>query len=291
MPSSNSSGASSNTVEAAHYDLLWALRSPVLCGALPPLFDQWSKEEISDELPGEETASLRRVPIGRYFERLIHEWLSTRSDIRKLATNLPLRREGTTLGEVDLLFEAEGRCFHWELALKFYLGTGDRLETRNWYGPGGRDRLDLKLDKLESHQLRLLQRQEGQEQLKERGLAAAESHTLIKGYLFHPFLEWAAGRRLAPACVNREHAHGWWIHLSDLASLGGRGRRWKCLEKREWLAPARGHAAMDTEELEGWLHNHFDSDDRPPMIVAISEEGHEVERGFVVPDTWAPAPR
>lgn len=291
MPTSNSSGDSSDSTEATLADLLWAIQSPLLCGNAPPHYEQWAQEPLGEGILSKEIASHRRVPIGRYFERLVQDWLGTREGVSKLAANLPLRSDGATLGEVDLVFEVEDRCFHWELAIKFYLGTGDRLETRNWFGPGGRDRLDLKLEKMESHQLRLLQRKEAVALLKEHGLANPESHALIKGYLFHPFADWAKGHRPTPACVNREHAHGWWIHQSDWAAISQRSRQWKWLEKREWLSPAKGTGAIQAKDLGSWLNNYFDADDRPPMLVAMTDDGHEMERGFVVPDDWAPSPK
>lgn len=263
----------------------------MLCGSEPPLFSKWAQQEGYLEAIDPELASLRRIPIGRYFERLVQCWLSTRHGVSKLAAGVPVRSGGTTLGELDLVFEADGRCYHWELAIKFYLGTGDRLAEADWFGPQGRDRLDLKLDKLQSHQLRLLDGAEGRAVLEVHGLGNHQSFALVKGYLFHPFADWVQGHRPTPPCVHRDHAHGWWIHLSEVPQICQRSAQWRILEKHEWLASAHGPGEIAAEELTTRLQTYFDQDDRPPMLVAIDEAGRESERGFVVPDDWRPSPK
>ena len=288
--------ANSATALSTYNDLLWAIQSPVLCGSPPPLFERWagqapSAEPISPDTISKELCEQRRIPIGRYFEALIHAWLETRQEVTKLAANVPIRNGGTTVGEADLLFEAGGKCYHWELAIKFYLGTGSRLATRDWFGPQGRDRLDLKLAKLSEQQLQLMDRPEAKVTLAEHGLTNVESHALIKGYLFHPFAQWECGDCLAPPSVNRGHAKGWWVHQSDAASVIGRGEHWRCLAKPEWLAPARGPVTLQGAELRSWLNDCFERNDRPLMLAALDSAGNELERGFVVPDNWSPSPR
>jgi hypothetical protein len=290
LKSSNSSDAAAAAL-STYSDLLWAIQSPLLCGTHPPHFEQWARQPTSPELITEELCGLRRVPIGRYFEALIQCWLATRQGITKLNCNVPIRDGGTTLGEADLLFEAEGRSYQWELAIKFYLGTGDRLSSGSWFGPQGRDRLGLKLAKLNEHQLQLMKRPESQSVLRESGLTQPESHALIKGYLFHPFSDWVCGRLPIPTTVNKGHAKGWWIHQSDVSMIVGRSQHWRYLAKREWLAAAQGSVTMRGTELGSWLNDYFKHEDRPPMLAAVDEAGNERERGFVVPDSWSPSPR
>jgi hypothetical protein len=269
-------------------DLKWAVESPVLCLPDPPLFAEWAHAGTGGPVDAE-LASYRRRPIGRYFERLIVHWLKAQEGVRGLEANLPLRRGPATVGELDLLFEVDGNAYHWELALKFYLGTGDRTQASQWFGPLGRDRLDYKLDKLQT-QLRLLETPEGRALLAERGWSSVESHPLVKGYLFHPFAAWRQQQRRAPHEVNPEHAHGWWIHASDVKEICQRSEQWLILEKSDWLAPAHTGERMNARELEAWLRHYFEAETHPPMLAAM-EEGRELERGFVVPDDWSPEPR
>jgi hypothetical protein len=271
-------------VATALRDLRWAISSPVLCGTLPPLFADWAQAREAIEV-GEETASRRHSPIGRYFEALIVGWLAAQEGVSKLEANLPVRRGSSTLGEVDLLFEVDGKAYHWELALKFYLGTGDRRQACQWFGPLARDRLDRKLDKLKS-QLQLLDTPEGKALLQEREIASVESHALIKGYLFHPYEHWQRQRTVPPE-VSKAHAHGWWIHASDFEQICDRSQHWIVLSKPDWLAPARSDDPIDSAQLSARLQRYFAVDDRPPMLAALDDKGQEIERGFVVPDDWS----
>jgi hypothetical protein len=273
--------------EEVRRDFQWAIDSPVLCGSLPPLFTRWARDG-SPVQDCKELAAQRRVPIGRYFEALIVHWLRAQDGVTQLEANLPIRRGSSTLGEIDLLFGHEGRAYHWELALKFYLGTGDRLSTNQWFGPLGRDRLDLKLDKLAT-QLRLLETAEGKALLSERGEKAASGHSLVKGYLFHPYQAWQEQAWDTPAQVNPSHGKGWWIHLGEAdQAISGPGQ-WVRLRKEQWLAPALAGPVMSSSELLSWLSKHFESDPRPPMVAALGAHG-ELQRGFVVPDDWEPEP-
>ena len=156
-------------------DLAWAIGSPPL---LQPedretrwLDAGWFQRRYREYLPvlnalnrdpGElmqwlQAARGRRL--GSYFERLWMFWLKTNGRYRLLQANLPVRVAGRTLGEFDLLVEDthSGRQLHWELALKFYLGTGDTRQMENWWGPMKRDRLDLKFRHMQSHQCRMSQ--------------------------------------------------------------------------------------------------------------------------------------
>ncbi len=281
--------ACTSAADAARRDLIWAVRSPVLCGQAPPYFEDWARQDFDALVLSDETLQLRRIPIGRYFERLVQEWLSTQESVSKLVSNLPVRSATATLGEVDLLFAAHGKSYHWELAIKFYLGTGDRLSCSSWFGPQGRDRLDLKLNKLETHQLRLLETPEGKAAATKHGHASTSSYALIKGYLFHPFADWAAGLRPVPPEVNAKHAHGWWLHHRDLEQVRDRSQHWTCLRKADWLAPAQAPTTIRSSELVAWAKHYFASEERPPMLVALDDAGREMERGFVVPDNWAPS--
>ena len=274
-------------IAAVERDLRWAVSSPALCKDLPPLFTQWSKGGAGALAVGQDLAEKRRSPIGRYFESLIATWLAAQDGVTQLETNIALQQGSTTLGEVDLLFAHQGKAQHWELALKFYLGTGSRRHPADWFGPLGRDRLDRKLDKLHTRQLQLLRSPEGLALLAERGFHSAESHPLIKGYLFHPYADWKRGHVPVPSEVDPMHNHGFWIHLSQATQLCQESQDWSYLAKPDWLAPARGQGDIPTGQLLDWLHHYFDSDSRPPLLAAISQ-GREVSRGFVVPDDWQP---
>lgn len=81
--------ATKDLLKSTYNDLLWAIQSPVLCGSHPPLFEQWARQAPGPETISKELCGQRQIPIGRYFEALIHSWLGTRQEVTKLALNVP----------------------------------------------------------------------------------------------------------------------------------------------------------------------------------------------------------
>ncbi|WP_313284667.1 DUF1853 family protein, partial [Stutzerimonas kunmingensis] len=155
-------------------DLAWTILSPPLLSEAPqcqrhPLsascwnseperLANWLRQQDAEPSILEAWLSLHRIRrLGLYYERLWQYALSHAPDIQLLAANLPIRQNGSTLGELDLLFCDDQGVHHLELAVKFYLGLGqgDGSRHAHWLGPGSHDRLDLKLDHMCQRQLPL----------------------------------------------------------------------------------------------------------------------------------------
>ena len=190
----------------------------------------------ADLLQWLETVSQRRL--GSYFESLWIYWLKTNQRFRLLQANLPVRVAGRTLGEFDLLVEDthNGRQLHWELALKFYLGTADTQQMENWWGPMKRDRLDLKLGHMQTHQCQLSRLPAAKQMLEEYHIAVDEAWSIVKGRLFYP-----GGVVVHPAPHNAAGSHlsGWWQTLTEFNEAGpaNAGTRYSLLDKCQWLSP------------------------------------------------------
>src|SRR5690606_2117149 len=150
-------------------DLSWALLSPPLLGETtkvqrhplqasrwagqPQRLADWFMQHDRDA--GALLAWLAETParrLGLYYERLWQFALHAAPDVEVVAANLPIRHNGHTLGELDLLLRDDEGEHHLELAVKFYLGTNG-CDAADWLGPGSHDRLDLKLSHLAHHQL------------------------------------------------------------------------------------------------------------------------------------------
>ncbi len=219
--------------------------------------------------------------LGNYFEVLWRYWLDHNPRYRLLHANLPVHAGGKTLGEFDFIVEDQltGEILHWELAVKFYLGSGDTGQPASWWGPGRRDRLDIKTGHLLHHQTQLSRHPEAQALLAEHGLRIDATWLIMKGRLFYPCGETAA----APSGANPHHLRGFWVPGSRLDRL--RPAHWLVLEKHQWLAPVPPQTAslMDNRQLREWWRD--DPHRRPACLAGIVED-EEVERGFVVPDTW-----
>ena len=302
-------------------DLAWVMASPGLLQCAPQTLvsDDWCREVLirhHDDLSALDNnpaplqkalAQCRSQRLGIYFEQLMLYWLRDILRVEDLQHNLPVSREQTgsgkqTLGAFDFLFrfQPDGPLQHWEATVKFYLlKTMDNGEQR-WVGPEGRDRLDLKLQRMFQHQLHLSQCPEAQAvtpALADKGVEAA---AFIKGYLFYPLdgegTREASTAVAVPACeLSLDHLRGWWLHWGETALPGALAdRRWMVLPKDRWLSSLCLSEAsadvLDEAALGDHCHRHFCSSrvasPRPLLVVELARQSgawREVSRGFVLP--------
>jgi hypothetical protein len=287
-------------------DLAWAIGSPPL---LAPddqetrwLDKAWFQRRYAEYLPvlnalqrdpadllqWLETASQGRL--GSYFESLWMYWLKTNQRFRLLQANLPVRVAGRTLGEFDLLVEDthSHRQLHWELAVKFYLGTADTQQMENWWGPMKRDRLDLKLGHMQTHQCQLSRLPAAKQTLEKYDIVVDEAWSIVKGRLFYP-----GGDAVHPAPHNTAGSHlsGWWQTTTEFndACPANAGIRYSRLDKSQWLSPVLPQQLAFLNGLSGTDRHGQIPADRPVMLAACAD-GVELSRGFVVPDAWPCGP-
>lgn len=292
-------------------DLAWVLLSPPLLSSLPwpqrhPLSaSPWSRAPgaLADWLtrldrdPGSllnwlAQSSVRRL--GLYYERLWQFALHAAPGIEVLAANLPIRENGQTLGELDLLLRDEEGVHHLELAIKFYLGAQRQsgAELAHWIGPGCHDRLDIKLDHLSQHQLPMSARGAARPALAELNLCTAQAALWLGGYLFYPWEKPCA----PPLDANPQHLTGRWLHRRDWPGFAAQNTDgcWQPLPRAAWLAPARVERAerWSAETLQDWLHA-LQPQAKAQLLVGLqrSPQGdwQEVERVFLVSDDWPSA--
>jgi hypothetical protein len=268
--------------------------------------------------------------LGRYAEQLLHFALlhSPRFDL--LAAGLQVRdarRSNMTLGECDFLLErrTDRRLLHWELAVKLYLfvppAASEPLDERavqfHWLGPNLADSFADKVARLLGHQLRLTTLDAARSALPAAGPWLPQVY--LKGWLFHPL----AHPVQLPRAASETHGRGWWATLDEWwahaqsqmhAGAAPPERAWAMLPRARWLAPARV-AASDALSLVD-MHERIEAHWRergiaePLLIVSLARheqagqgaEGggngggaahdwFECERGFIVPDFWAPRAR
>lgn len=239
--------------------------------------------------------------LGRHAERLLEFFLREGPTHRLVAANLPLRHapgarpglDHTTRGEIDFLLEdRQGRPWHWELAVKFFLcaAEGRSAQAADFVGPDRAETLPGKLEKLFARQL---------------AHAAPPPHdarpwqpaAFTRGWMFYRH------DRPRPPCalLAPDHLHGRWIELRELETLPA--GRYLPLPRAAWMAPAQAGP-----EARPWSRPQLGDGIRrlwaappPPgarrwpsaQLVARVEElsgsagWHECERWFVVPDGWA----
>jgi len=241
--------------------------------------------------------------LGIYFEWLLRYWLEEILQVQQLGHNVPVfQRQKTggkrTLGEFDFLFRVDPAqpLQHWEATVKFYLQKIDDQGRPYWIGPGDLDRLDIKLDRLFQHQLKLAEFPEAKTCLLGMGAESVQSAGFIKGYLFYPlaadgtFTPHPAGNAsLSPCMLSPAHNKGWWFHWGDRSFPGSvAGARWVMLPKPRWLSPVRQtleEGLLNEKALTAYCEEYFCHQDRPLLLVALhwqSDTWQEVSRGFVL---------
>lgn len=279
-----------------------ALQSCALC-VLTPARESWllaldgAPQALLDHL-----GASREGRLGLYFESLWHFFLKSDPAAELLAHNLPVRDAGQTLGEFDCLYRCRDsdEIVHLELAVKFYLHTGNRRtgdSRAEWLGPGRHDRLDSKLDHLAAHQTRLAAQPAAQRLLAADNLIPQRREVAIKGRLF---------RRLGQECLpprgfNPAMPLFDWGPISALNTLGAdRYAHYQTILSRpHWLsplAPALGVAKkahvqvqllpIAAPEMPVELQRRFAKHFHPLLVASLDANCRELQRFFVCPPLW-----
>jgi hypothetical protein len=101
--------------------------------------------------------------LGTYFEALWQFYFSHHPEFQFCLCNLQVNDSTRTVGEYDVLVTHNNKQnFHIELTCKFYLEWQDNRQEILWIGPNCGDRLDIKYDKTDVHQLPLLKTETGE---------------------------------------------------------------------------------------------------------------------------------
>lgn len=246
--------------------------------------------------------------LGSYFESLLAFWLAWPGNplYRLIAHGVAIRANNRTLGELDFLVEdrQSGEIQHWEVAVKFYLGIRAGRGHENWIGPGLRDRLDLKVNHLLQHQLRLTAAPDAMVLLREMKLPPPTPVCLLKGRLFYPpQVDW---QTWAPKAASPNHPTGWWMPQVDFLQRHASSElRWIRLPREHWLTPIQADAAgtslhqsvpiSDAQSATDFVETLQQSaDNRAIAVIGLCDDGtrnsHEVTRGFVTPPLWPLSP-
>jgi len=286
-------------------DLEWVISSPLLTKTRPE-FDLASLPETAALLTSvrdnpapliEFLTGMKRYNLGTYFEYLVFYWLSNISPVSVLATNLQIRDETKTHGELDLLFSYAGEVNHWELAIKFYANTATSGLEENWVGPLKKDNLKRKLDRLFDHQLPLCTTEVAKKTLSLSNIKSEpiKSSPFVKGVLFEK-TKTTEAKTLLPGRIAEDCEIQFWCTISDLqANLTDNINRYCILPKMRWMSRLRdidwrvfgcpnAHQALTEIVLDA---------NRPQYVAFGKFDGDDVveqRRIFIMPDNWESLP-
>lgn len=302
-------------------DLAWVMVSPSLLQAAPDgqaiVKDNWCQGVYAthadhlhalDENPVpllEALSKSKSHRLGIYFEWLLRYWLEEILQVQQLGHNVPvfqIQKSGgkRTLGEFDFLFRAgvSQPLQQWEATVKFYLQKINEQGQPYWIGPGDQDRLDIKLNRLFQHQLKLAELPEAKTYLADRGAESIQPAGFVKGYLFYPLAEngtfsphSSSDTTLSPCVLSEMHNKGWWFHWGERSfPVLTTAIRWMVLAKPRWLSPMRSTQAeeflLDKLMLADYCEKYFQRQDRPLLVAELEWQSNawlEVSRGFVLP--------
>jgi hypothetical protein len=266
-------------------DLAWVIQSPAVISGIYNnthwLSSDWWLREYqacfpaltaldNDPTPLQSALTkLKTKRLGERFECLVEQWLNISPNYRCLIKNQQLRSNKQTLGEIDFIIEetTSHKIIHLEVAIKFYLGIDDLSAAKNWYGPNLKDRLDIKLNNLATHQTQLAKKYPDL-----MPLTIDESWCMLKGRMFYP-IPLPNNTQTTNPLFDKKHLRGNWYESSseiDHTHL-------LPLKKTDWLAEI----------------TDFTKQTPPPSTIeqptcCIKYKGHqEKQRLFLLPeDHW-----
>ena len=295
-------------------DLAWILASPPLITLssgidnLPVDTDWLTQLDSNPEHLMAHLADKNLRMLGPYFEALWAYYLKYHPGNQLLQQNLQVFEGDKTLGEFDFIYRhpLSGHYFHLEVAVKYYLGVpggsqaaldpSESTSLEQWIGPGTRDRLDLKVNRLIEHQSRLSSHPAGKAVLQRHGILHASPQISLLGYLFYP-----CGQDFGPPeSANERHNKGIWVHYAQLAQFLNGENWWGILDKPHWLAPVlrKKDELLTGQQLHENVRRHFATDKRPLLISAFSQVSGAIqpqasqtvyqssELVFIVPNGW-----
>ncbi len=229
-----------------------------------------------------------RNRLGFFAEEILAFALEAHPHFRVLGKGIQLKDDKTTLGELDFVFEhlPTETVYHLELAVKFYLCFGNGTEQHHFLGPNAKDRLDIKVKRVLSHQLPLIHHPKAQEFLEQQQVTSITSLAHLPGKLFYHFNE---NHQRVPTGINQHCKKGVWLFQHEwkafiekygFTSFSIRPKlNWMCLNTVQSLVKS------SAEIQEMIVSGEFDS---PRMLSAYH---HDFAPIFVVQNNWPNSPK
>lgn len=174
--------------------------------------------------------------IGYGCENLLERFINITDQLNLIKSRWQIQTDGCTVGEVDFLVRTAMGMEHWELGLKYYLYVP---EQQLFIGSNGKDRLDIKLNKIETKQLPMGRHPKVLSYCQQFQQKPPLSRALIKGRLFFP-----KGETLPSLpenlSINPETDTGFWMRRRDLddfiEDLNKKNMSYHILERYDWMS-------------------------------------------------------
>jgi hypothetical protein len=183
-----------------------------------------------------ETTLPTAMRLGHKMEHLFLKCLEGQDKYIPLAHNVVIKKENTTLGEIDFLLKdtLNHRTIHLELTYKFYLVDNSLAEPMDQLiGPNRRDTFVTKLEKLRNTQFRMPFFEEGIKQLLSLGIKKEEleQEVCFKVQVFTPYQHTS----LLNFPLNNLCIAGYWLRISAFSAKEFRAHEYYFPTKDEWI--------------------------------------------------------
>ena len=279
-----------------HKDLTWLYDAPPLLADTTMMANFNPADHRSHNVLSQEWHTYPCAPayrLGKQFEDVVAALIRNSPSTKLLARNLTILDKKRTLGELDYLIQqAGGQILHLEVAIKFYLHHPQIHGLSSFIGPGGRDRLDIKQHRLQTHQLPLTKKAEVHQALLNLGLPfPTHRAALLTGYLFYPYHTYHTAYWPKITELHSDHYKGWWLRHSEIEQLDtrpGSDTYFVILPRHHWIAGLE-HQKNPTPLTATELKIQVTETYSPNMIVEAKEEKgrwQTVSRGIIVKDSW-----
>ena len=214
--------------------------------------------------------------LGKHFEDCVEQLFNASKDNNIIARNLVIQTPERTLGELDLIYEnSEREIVHLELSIKFYLLNKAGTKLEDFVGPAGRDRLDLKWDRLCQHQLPLSRTESVLDFLAHQHLPLpSRRQLLLTGMLFYAYENWQS-TLVNHVGINPNHQRGFWLEhheLEQIKPIDGLERGFIILPKWHWIGGPNHYSHPNPINYQTLIEQT--TADSWPNMVLVYERAH-----------------
>ena len=286
-----------------HRDLSFLLASPSLLNntkIVPAITSQewmkWfldAKEAIADDAKKPQRLmqfvnTPRQYKLGLYAEDLLLYYLHNFSPCKILAHDIQVFDGKRSIGAFDFIVQTStGEIEHWEMAIKYFVQYSLSPNWTEFIGPGGRDSLQRKMNKMLHRQILLGDDPLAQEGLKERGIPIPTRKRIVSvGKLFAQYKTYF----VVPYEGDAHQPTGLWakkdVFYEHLKSFPH--RKWVFRKHPRWIGPAlctKEDESMTNKEVWDFIN----SKETHVMLSELEEVPYgwqERERWFVMPEGW-----
>lgn len=279
----------SKAPSAVLQDIIWVFNSPSLIAEgyfevedfhLSFETTERNVKLVANYLKNNPLTEIHYRRLGFYFEYLFEAGITLYSNHKVVLKNFRLPDQHN-LGELDFITQsrATNLFYHWEIAVKFYLGTGNLSRLENWVGPSKHDTFQKKWKKLLQKQLPFSNTPAVKQSLLERGITISQNLLFVKGMLFYNL---QSGNTNYPDVVNSAHEKGIWLTPSQFLSYFDRDFDFRILPKNDWLTANTLKPELGILKMRETLQNPL----LRPIMFSFYKLGSYLGKGFLVPDGY-----